>query len=298
MTENQKSKNHHYVPRVYMKNFAVRKNNDYYIYAFPKNENNNLSPFLVNIRNICSENRLLTLEGNKEDNLLLENFYSTEIEDDYIDFYKLLSDRSYNTITDFQKKKLIVSVITMFYRSIKWINAYNKFSDEIIRKSFVTSAQLNKKSNISENNISKTIDFVALKNIQADKRHAHKQMIVIKQLEIAFKFIELIQNDTINLFEIQDDSEFITSDNPVLFKNIDSHLQIPFDVNNLYYLPINNKCMVSLFPNNLKLQINRIIRIPIKTKEVQAFNKLQSENCERFLLGTASALESYLKFFK
>lgn len=279
----------HFVPRTYLKNFGYKKHDDTYVKVARKETTEN-KLFDTNIINICAENHLYTLTGSIEERQILERIYSTAFDNDYNSIYSILSDDRVSSISSEQKKIIISTVITMFYRTKKWLSEFNDFTDESTSRLYGMCKQYNKESYIETNNERISISGLTLSELQKNRKDNNRIPMVLFQLELALKLIEAKKNDNINVYKIIGNGEFITSDNPVLAKNINHEFTIPFDINNAYYLPINNKYLVSIFPNENHSNFNKIIRININGEQVANFNLWQIHSSERFIIGTETGL--------
>jgi len=279
----------HFVPRTYLKNFGYKKQDDTYVKVARKETTEN-KLFETNIINICAENHLYTLTGSLEERQILERIYSTAFENDYNSIYSILSDDRIFSISLEQRKFIISTVITMFYRTKKWLSEFNDFTDESTSRLYGMCKQNNKESYIETNNERISISGLTLSELQKNRKENNRIPMVLFQLEFALKLIEAKKNDNINVFKIIGNGEFITSDNPVLAKNINSEFTIPFDINNAYYLPISSKYLVSIFPNENHSNFNKIIRININGEQSANFNLWQIHSSERFIIGTETGL--------
>ncbi len=97
------------------------------------------------------------------------------------------------------------------------------------------------------------------------------------------------------MFKIESKNEFVTSDNPVFAININKVQTIPFDTNNAYYLPISNKYLLSIFPNEDLLKNNRIIRMVMSDDQVKKMNKIQLLNCDKSIIGSRNEIIETIK---
>lgn len=279
------TKKHHFVPRTYLKNFAHKKNDDFYVSVLQKDQPFE-KIFESNIINVCAENHLYTLTGNNESRLQLENIYSNIFENEYADLFSILTNDDIWDITTDKKISIVSAVITMFYRTKKWINEYNIFEDEALNKIFQTCKQYEADHYINTNGKRINIKDMSLEELQYNQKNITRIPIILTQLKTALKLIEAKQFDNINVFKINDNSEFITSDNPVLARNINKTITIPFDIDNAYYLPISNKYLLSIFPKE-DLPVNtKIIRMGISKEQVAHFNNCQLSNSDKFIIGS------------
>lgn len=279
----------HFVPRTYLKNFGYKKNDDFYVNVLPKGQIiENI--FESNTKNICAENHLYTLNGDVKSRQLLENIYSNVFENEYLDLFNILTNDTINEITTENRKAIISAIITMFYRTKKWLNEINNFNDETLSKIFQFCKQYNLDYYIDTNGDKVIITGKNIQELKQNKRKETRIPFVLIQLETALKLIELKKNDNINVYKIVDNSEFITSDNPVFGVNINNQPTIPFDLDNAYYLPISNKYLLSIFPREGLPINNKIIRIAMSNEQVKKMNKLQLLNSDKFIIGSKKGL--------
>jgi len=289
------TKKHHFVPRTYLKNFSIKKNDDFYVNVLHKDQPPE-KVFESNIINVCAENHLYTLSGNYAPKQMLEDIYSNIFENQYDNLYSVLTNDSIVEISPEIKKSIVSAVITMFYRTKKWINIYSSHTDERMSKLYQMSKQFNVDSYINSEGKTISIKGKTLKELQDDEKNKSRIPLIITQLKAALRLIEAKQHDNIYVFKIIDENEFITSDNPVLPMNINKQRTIPFDIDNAYYLPISNKYLLSLFPREADLPVvNKIIRIIIRGDQVEGFNNLQFTSCDNFLIGSISSLQKIKK---
>lgn len=283
------AKKHHFVPRTYLKNFAHRKNDDFYVSVLQKDQPCE-KIFESNIINVCAENHLYTLTGNNESRLQLENIYSNIFENEYADLFSILTNDDIWDITTEKKRSIVSAVITMFYRTKKWINEYNIFADEALNKIFQVCKQYNADHYINTNGERINIKNKSLEELQYNQKNITRIPIILTQLKTALRLIEAKQFDNINVFKITDNCEFITSDNPVVVRNTNKMMTIPFDIDNAYYLPISNKYLLSIFPNE-DLPVNtKVIRMGISKEQVANFNNSQLFNSDKFIIGSNSGI--------
>ncbi|MCG6191582.1 DUF4238 domain-containing protein [Maribellus maritimus] len=288
------TKKQHFVPRTYLKNFGFKKNDDFYVNVFPKNKSiDNL--FESNITNICAENHLYTLTGDYESRQLLENIYSNIFEVEYPSLYEILTNDNIFEVSPENKKSIISAIITMFYRTKKWLNEINNFNDKSLSKVYQICKQFNVDYYTDPNGNKISIKGKSIEELKQTKKNETRIPFVLTQLKTALRLIEIKQKDNLNVFKIEGKNEFITSDNPVFASNINKVQTIPFDIDNAYYLPISNKYLLSIFPNEDLLKNNRIIRMVMSDDQVKKMNKRQLLNCDKFIIGSKNEIIETIK---
>lgn len=292
-------KRQHYVPRTYLKNFAISRNDEFYISALPINNCVESAIYEANIINVCLETGLYTLPGETENQrMLIEKFYSDNYETFYNDVYNILTDESKKTITEAERELIISTVVTMFYRTTKWINQHNTFFNRVLETAYTLAVDKGfDYFNFEGQKISianKTLD-----QLQKEYKYESRPNQVITQLEIALKLIRWrMEKDGIMIIKLADDSEFITSDNPVIYEGPQGKVLAPFDAENVLKLPLDSKHLLILMPHadeEAKLLISRSERTGVMSYSSKlTSNYSQLQNAERFILGKNSALKSYL----
>lgn len=294
-------KRQHFVPRTYLRRFSRQKGDEFFISAIPKNADYKKEIFEVNIKNIALEKNFYTLPGETdEQKMAIEKFYSEELEQHYSSIYEILVNPEKTTITDQERELIISTVITMYYRTTKWVSDSNTLMSRVFSNMFELCKQANKDYFLFEG---KKISIAGKTLDQFTKEYnegTQPQKILI-QLEAAYKLINLrMRTDSITVVKLQDDDlEYLTSDNPVAASNPNTSHIIPFHPDNLLYLPLDPKNMLILIPGDVEGHENTIFR---RTSsgffggiEKLTSNFKQKEGSQKFILGTNSSLESYLQ---
>lgn len=147
---NQETKRQHYVPRTYLQKFAIKRKKNYNINAVDKA---NLEKIIFpNITNVCLETDIYTLKGQtKEQRQALETFYSDNVENVYNEVYQTLTDESIREIDEEMHYKIVMTIITMMYRTSKWLHMHNDFFDTVLDKMYALCEQTGKDYFIYEN---------------------------------------------------------------------------------------------------------------------------------------------------
>ena len=292
-------KRQHFVPQTYLKNFGFTVGEEVYINVLPREGNSIESVFESNIKRVALQKHLYTLSGNSvEEKMLIETFYSENLETHYTRIYSMLIDDNIKIISDKDRELIISTVVTMFYRTTWWINQYYNLMNRVFERLFEMCKQTGKDYYMFEDE-RHSIAGQTLEEHLALYKKENQPSMVIQQLEVASKLISLrLKNDKICVYKLlSDKSELLTSDNPVTaFNNL--HLQfMPFDPDNILLLPLDSKYILYLIPNN-KMD-NEIYRTEFRdamgNSEIQFSNSKQKLQSEKFMFGSRSGIESYLK---
>jgi hypothetical protein len=291
----------HYVPRAYLKNFGHAKANEYFIHVLARNEKTEDKIFETNTRNVALKKNLYTLPGETvAQKMAIEKFYSEELESHYNSVYEILTNPERAGVTDDERELIISTVVTMFYRTTRWISMHNGFMDQLFESMFQLCGQTGSDYFMFEE---KRIS-IAGKTLKKFSEEYHKEQqpsLVLSQLETAMKLLSIrIKNDGIMVSKLEDENaEFITSDNPVIATNPGNRYVMPFDATNILRLPLDSKHMLLLMPYAVTGTTNLIVRKQGKgsiwNMQKLTANYQQMETAERFIFGTRTGLEGYLR---
>ena len=294
-------KRQHYVPRTYLKRFARQDGQEYFISALPNSATEKNKIFEVNIKNIELEKDFYTLHGETDtQKMAIEKFYAKEFEQHYTLIYDLLVDPQKTEVTPKERELIISTVITMYYRTTKWVNASKNLMSRVFYQMFQLCKQTGKDYFTFEGE-KISIAGKTLEQFTKEFNEERQPHMILTQLEVAFKLINIrLQVDAITVVKLGEDNlEYLISDNPVIASNPRATRFAPFDPTNLLYLPLDPKHMLILIPEKAEGLENRIFRRTstgfMAVMEKSTSNYQQMENSERFILGTKGGLESYLQ---
>jgi hypothetical protein len=298
-----KPKHQHFIPKSYLNNFSFEK--DYTPFLNVK-FNNETEIKEISTSNICVKKNLYTLPiSNEELKYSLEHFYADNIDSKFPHIYKILTDRN-QTLIDVNTKTEIISIaLSLYFRTPKFLNYHNSVIEKIVRhyaKTDIKSTRFNylgREIKIQKEEVEKLIAEEKLKN----KIHFLTEHLLLYEELVKSKI-----NDTINVYHIVDDSEFITSDNPILiralidptapnysFDEFKNRAVNPFDKTNTIHLPIDNKTMLSILPNTKNQSIGNIFRLNKLKVDTIIYNHEIEEYSENCIMGNKTSLVSYLR---
>ena len=292
----------HFVPRTYLKRFAEKKGSGHYnIKAIPINDLKVEAMIERNTKSICYENNLYTQPGSTaEEKMLVENFYSEALEDKYEQVYAMLTDPSKKEVTNEERELVIATVATMYYRVPIWIKKHTELIERVFGMAIQATAQTGQASTNIEGDeyviVGKTVKQLTDEYIANNKSHQ-----VITQIKVAIGLIATrLKNDNIYIFKLEDgDSEFITSDNPVVMQNPQGGEINSFDPENIIKLPLDSKHYLMLMPNENKDSLNRITRNNatggFSKREELISNTEQLQRADEFILGSENSLARFLQ---
>lgn len=293
-------KRQHFIPRTYLKHFSENREDKYFIHALPIDNPIEASIKEMSTKDVGVAKDIYTLPGDTiEERMLIETFYAENYERHFDTIHALLIDPSKKQLTDEEHSLVVSTVVTMLYRTTKWINEFNEF----IKRELEGLYRLCKHAGIDHFMFEGEKISIAERTIDDSFKQfkfENRPIQVISQMQIALKLIKLKSSrDGIFVIKLNDtDSEFITSDNPVVFSSVGSRHAAPFHPGNILSLPLDKKHKLMLMPFSDKTSKNMVIRSVVAGDDCFT-NKLTSnfaqwEKAERFLLGSKAALNSYL----
>jgi len=284
-------KNHHYIPKSYLRNFSFQKNKDYYAFVRYMNE----KTYETNIRNICSENYFYSIPGLSANNKnIIEKYYANSIDNLYPEITEIITNDSITQLTVDQRKKILSCSLNLYFRTPKFL----KYCSEHIKKleNIFDEYHLGKneryKVNFFDSKIDlRQIDYSKFKSKIGDKS---KQLFLIQHIKIFNDFVDYKHDDGIAVYKIEDESEFITSDNPIIIRNANGTLDNIFAYDNVIYLPINNKYLITITPKSEASLQNTFLRISADFDFVMTINYDIDKNSDKWIIGSENSISSHL----
>lgn len=285
--------NQHFVPRLYLKQFSIKNGKEYFVDVYDKKEK---CSFKANIKKICAENDLYTLDSDlHKDIYTIEKIYSEFIEPMYQKAYDILTNDKIFLISDQERLEIFIGVIQLFQRNPRVLNNTIKFHFTEIEKLFIIATKENKKglTYLSE-------DFSFREwNVEAIKQHFieiitkdFKEEHLKRTMEIA----DYHKYAKIEVIKILDNSTFITSDFPFISEDIVTKNENPFFRSKQFTIPLNPSYALKIYHDNTK-ELNIIYRleIPHGNGTTASINSNIDEKSIRFLIGSRISFEEYFK---
>lgn len=146
-----------------------------------------------------------------------------------------------------------------------------------------------------------------VKEIIKATKEQNRVLFLSQHLEAFKRFIEAKILNTIYVYEVIDQSELITSDNPVIIRplvdptspsyNEKEYFERPinpFDPLNFIHLPIDNKHLLTIMPDEKDGVINQIQRQKISFPDVLLYNNDMERFSESWLIGTKKGLSAHI----
>lgn len=278
---------HNFLPRTYLKNFGIMQDNDFYVYALQKDQDIEKMEE-KRISDCCAINHKAPDPKSKKSTQKLEDIYTEIFENHYESLFSILINDDVTELSDEMKKCAVSAVISIFGRTRSWKDLIHL--DTPTKKDFRLNKVFRIDHYFDSQGMRVDIRNKTLEELQISDKNITRIPLVVTQLKSALHLIEARQFDFINIYKIADDSEFITSDNPVVAININKVKSSTFDIDNAYYMPISRKYLLAVFPKEKNPSHNKIIRILINKEWVESFNNMQVFNRNQYIIGSKEAI--------
>jgi len=205
---------------------------------------------------------------NANNSMLVEQFmYANQIENKYPSVYDLLTNAGISVISQLNRIDIFSCLLSLHCRTPKQFNLFF----ETVKDEIANEVEL----------------------VKEDYKGVHL-------LEVLTNFIAAHEFQDIQIWTITDNSEFMTSDNPVLIVdnngNLKNHIyREQFNMGNNIIIPLNPKQCIFFFngkgDRTKDLFYNRIYRRNVDCSTTQKVNYLMMGSADKILFGT----EKYLK---
>lgn len=284
----------HHVPQLYLRRFAVKEKNIYKINVLRKGQK---KCFKANVEDIAVEKHFYTIES-EPDKYVWEKYYASEIEPKMKTILDLIINRCDSAVLSKRARiidndeKALVSMILVF-QMLRSKNCreyeeklYQDLIPEIVQKIKV------KFPSVMTNRIEERVERII------ENEDTFKSIIcdVSTNLDRIQRFASILYNRTWMFFQLKDEKEFITSDNPVMLLNARTLDAAPFkngllDNDTIVSFPISPKILLVMYSENNYFGVmnswncqKTVLSGSKDGKFIYLQNKLQFEQCNQFAI--------------
>lgn len=290
----------HHVPQLYLRKFAVKEKNAYKINVLQKGQQ---KCFKANVEDIAVEKHFYTIEC-ETDKYVWEKYYASEIEPKMKNALDLIINRCGSAvlskkarIIDDNEKALMSMILVFQMLRSKSCREY----EEKLYKELVPDVVQKAKDTFPNNIIDKLDERI--KDI-IENENTFKSIIcgVSTDLERIEKFASILYNRTWMFFQLEDEKEFITSDNPVMLFNAKTLEATPFkngllDNDTVVSFPVSPKILLVMYSQNKYFGVmnswdcrKTVISGNKDSKFINLQNKLQFEQCNQFVISNKESI--------
>lgn len=294
MKEQKEASRHHFVPITYLKKFSFISNKAHKAVVVNKLDNDRV--FIPILDKICLRLNLYLLKSDdEEERQLIEKFYNKELESNYDTVYEILTNPEKTEITPKERELIILTIISLYFRNILWLNRYTAPFDMAIEEAFRKSIESgSEKIGTSFGEVD--CRGKTLEQVKKAFQELNRERFVIDHINHMLNLAKLRFQDDITVIKLKGDSEFITSDNPVKMLSQDYRNIVPFNLENIIALPIDNKRQVMIMPKSWSSGDGKISRWTEERSDFQEMmnNSMQYENADQFVIGSQFGIDNFL----
>ena len=257
-------KRQHFIPRSYLRNFAVSPNNDDKAFVEVMNVKTGEILFPFSIANLCVSKNLYTIPNAKEgDKYALENYYAQNVDGVYPEVYRILTDDNKIEITEEEREKILSTTLSLYFRTSKFLDAKNKELEDVF--AFIERAQQkfgdsDKEMNMYFGDRNYTFKMSDAEETKEQMRLNNKMDFIVGHFGNWQNFIRHKYHSQITVLKVTKEFPLITSDNPVEIYNHKYKTADIFDPNNSIQLALNQEYFLWISPNTQKSDRNIIYR--------------------------------------
>ena len=286
----------HYIPKSYLKNFALEgKKKKQFVDIYKLDDDILIES--INTKDICYKKNIYTIPSDSNDTkYALEKHYAENVDSEFPKIYKLLIDENIVEITTEQKRQILYVFLSLYFRTPKILNLQNELNNEL----FDTAAHTLDKEGIIK------IDFFGQKmkfhidqieQVKKDYSERARLAFIVNHLEQWSQFVKYKYDCTINIIKINDvNAPLITSDNPVIIRHYKTNkFQGLFDPNSVITIPLDKSHFIEIHPNKYADGQARINRITQDCDYVFTTNAMTQENAEMLLIGYKGTIDKHFQ---
>ncbi|MCC8423571.1 DUF4238 domain-containing protein [Mucilaginibacter sp. UR6-11] len=285
--------NQHYVPRVYLKNFAEKKGSEYFVDVYDITKK---KTFNTNITNICAERHLYTLDVDSKINgdvMAIEKMFAVGFEPAYQKVYDLLINDEIIHITNEQREEILGAILQLYTRNPRILKISIAHHTELIRKAYASAVKEGQKG------VTYLDEDYSFQEWTEQAIVDHVQMLVTKDFKIG-NIHRLIEVGTFHEFaklEVRKNkgpSTYFTSDNPLVIEDKLTREAHPLDISVEFLIALNPQYLLRIYHDN-QLDLNLIWRTPSGSADTATSNQTIYQQAERFIIGKTQSLTEYLQ---
>jgi hypothetical protein len=284
----------HYIPKSYLKYFATEEKDNFIVDIYDE-RNEKLLP-RQDISSICLKRNLYTLDSedpNKK--YFLELFYAEHVDQHFSEIHDLLTDPEVTTISIEQKQKIISCLLSLYFRTTKFLNGGYSFFERFIDRALSMQPD---KEEMSVVYLEQRFKFKRseVHLFKAKMKEEFRHAFVLSHVEQWTNFFHNKLQNGITICKITEDVNLITSDNPVIIESYDPTRRFNlYDETNIIQVPIDQKHYLFVQPNEVGHAPLNIVRSDRDARSAVTNNRLMQKNSERWIISDVGGIERHLQ---
>ena len=200
-------KHQHFIPQSYLKNFSEKREDKFFVEGKLRGEDAP-KPKPISIKDICVDKNLYTMplvEG--EDKYKLEKFYATNVDAVYPEVHGILTDPNTTTLTKKQREKIIMTTMSLFFRTPKFLNSKQRTLNLVFDHAISNHLDDNGNVKFKHGNIVLDFHISKAEETRQDLKIKNKLQFLSEHIKNWHEFIQYKINCGLQVFKIIDDIE-------------------------------------------------------------------------------------------
>ncbi|MDQ6482419.1 DUF4238 domain-containing protein [Dyadobacter sp. LHD-138] len=286
----------HFIPKSYLKKFAIKKGKSKFFLEAKQLGSDRIYRDM-STRDICVQSNLYTVpDEDIEKRYVLENYYAHNVDAAYPEIYDILTDEKRNYISTDQKYKILYTVISLYFRTPKFLNAIS-FADDLELEKSVERQDGRGLIKIEWNDGYKSLFHVDDLNEEKLRRREFNRIKFLRtHLEEWHNFVYNKNHGVINVFKVPHSVPLITSDNPIQIGSDHADVNL-FSPDNFIQLPLGPHLLLWIAPysiNNDRSQLNKIYRQYRDESFAVTSNSTVERLAERWIFGQPGSISQHI----
>lgn len=290
-----KPRRQHFLPKAALKPFAEAVDDKFFVEV--GNVNTGEVKYPISIVDICVSKNLYTLpEAEGDEKYSVEKFYAENIDSEYPQVYKLLTDPEIDHITEELRHKILNVILSLYFRNARFLQAKNKEIDDMMErmshKDFGSDdATLfmqygGRKYNFKRKDIEEVKEKAKLNN---------RMDFIVQHLADWQSFVKLKDQSQIAVSKILGEVKLIIGDNPVRVYNQDGDTDDIFNPANSIQFPLDQEHLLWISPNSEDWERTRIYRQVRDKWFAIAANHSVAKYASEWVISKKDAVKSFFK---
>jgi hypothetical protein len=282
----------HYIPQSYLKYFATEVKGDFLIDAYDIRTGKALKN--KNISTICFKKHLYTLDNMPADKkYFVEKFYADHVDSNFTEIHKILTDPKVEFITIEQKEKIILSLLSLYFRTTKFLHGSFSVLDKIIDG--LVESSTDKEIRFTYEGERHVFNKNEANEFKNKLKEEQRMSFVLSHLEYWEDFYTRKLKNGLMVCKMED-VQLITSDNPVIIGSYDRRRRFHiYDPTNIIQIPIDKEHYLFLTPDEDEVDPLFVARgIRDKWFALEC-NKEMENKSERWIISELGGIEKHLE---
>lgn len=247
----------------------------------------------LSIKDVCVKKHLYTLPGTTDDRFNLERYYAEHVDEIYPEIYSMLTDSTKMNISGKERRKILNTLLSLYFRTPKLLHFINGISDSAIMSALDRLPPDQEHIKLNFDGREYSFHRSEIESIKKKEREFNRHGFLSSHLATWHDYVAFKLRCGIMVMTNVSDVDLVTSDNPVLIKGKTRPFQL-FHPENFIQIPIDRKHYVIIAPNTEEVMLNRIFRANATDAMIISCNYQIGRNADRHVFGYAGTVTKNL----